>query len=106
VRQLGPGTDPPRPQLAEPLAICRFLLLGEQIAGRSAFEFMPIVRAIQPRLPVCILIDEPSIDSTIYASWLSGFDLCISSDQEAPVFQHWFRKLREDMQTTEMTESA
>ncbi len=103
LQQLGPGCELPMPELAEPLAGSHCLFLGEKIAGRSPFEFIPIVRAIHAHLPVCLLLDqrEPSnpVDSTIYAAWLTGIDLCISLEQEASEYQYWFTKLRENLAT-------
>jgi hypothetical protein len=62
---------------------------------------MPIVRAIRDKLPVCLLLNQPSsgevVDSTVYAAWLSGFDLVLTLGQAQAVFERWFEKLRENM---------
>jgi hypothetical protein len=103
VQQLRPGCERPTPQLSEPLAGCDALYLGEQIGGRSAFEFMPIVRAIRARLSMCLLLDQPTscetADSSVYAAWLAGIDLVLTLGQEPAIFEHWFRKLREGIET-------
>ena len=88
-------------QLAEPLASCKFLILGERIAGRSAFEFILIVRALSRNLPVCILLDSPAADSTVYASWLSGFNVSLTLNADVPIYQDCFTRLREDLETME-----
>ena len=51
-------------RLVEPLAGCDFLILGERIAGRSAFEFLPLIRAIAPSLHICLLLSPPVSDYT------------------------------------------
>ncbi len=59
-------------RLAEPLAGCDFLILGERIAGRSAFEFMPLMRAIAPDMHICLLLDPPVSDYTYLSCFVSG----------------------------------
>ncbi len=59
-------------RLVEPLMRCDILLLGERIAGRSAFEFMTLLRAIAPTLPVCLLLEPPVSDLTFLSGWVSG----------------------------------
>jgi len=61
-------------RLAEPLARCDFLILDERIAGRSVFEFLPLLRAIAPTLPICLLLHPPVSDST----YLSCFVTCVT----------------------------
>lgn len=101
-QQLGPASARPITRLAKPLAGSRCLFLSETIAGRSAFEFLPIARAIDASLPVCLLINLPvSSDSTIYAAWLSGFDLCLTLDAEPSIYEHWFSRLRQALEARE-----
>lgn len=88
-------------QLAEPLASCDFLILGEQIAGRSAFELIPVIRAIARQLPACILIEQPYTDSTVLASYCTGFDLCLTSDAPSQDLQHFFSRLRTSIEPTD-----
>ena len=59
-------------RLAEPLAGCDFLILGERIAGRSAFEFLPLIRAIAPSLHICLLLSPPISDYTYLSCFVSG----------------------------------
>jgi RNA polymerase sigma-70 factor (ECF subfamily) len=90
-------------RLAEPLAGSRFVILGERIAGRSAFEFMPILRAIpEPQnMMVCLLIDAPTADSTVYATSLSGIQLCLMSQIDTSEYQPWFKVAREELEKLE-----
>jgi RNA polymerase sigma-70 factor (ECF subfamily) len=90
----GQVADPSIIQLAEPLASSDFLLLGQQIAGHSAFEVMTLLRAILPTLPVCLLLDTPAPDSTVFASWVGGFSLSFTVDAHGPVLQQCFAKVR------------
>lgn len=61
-------------RLAEPLAECDFLILDERIAGRSVFEFLPLLRAMAPTLHICLLLHPPVSDST----YLSCFVTCVT----------------------------
>lgn len=87
-------------QLADPLASCDFLILGERIAKRSAFELIPVIRAIARQLSACILIEQPYTDSTILASYCTGFDLCLTSDAPSHDLQHFFSLLRTSIEPT------
>ena len=59
-------------RLVEPLAGCDFLILGERIAGRSAFEFLPLIRAIAPTMHICLLLEPPVSDYTFLSCFVSG----------------------------------
>ena len=59
-------------RLAEPLAGCDFLILGERIAGHSAFELLPLIRAIAPNVHICLLLNPPVSDYTYLSSFVSG----------------------------------
>ncbi len=89
----GQFADPSIIRLAEPLASSDFLLLGQQIAGHSAFELMTLLRAIMPTLPVCLLLDTPAPDSTVLASWVGGFALSFTVDANGPILKECFAKI-------------
>ena len=97
-------TDPLATPLVEPLASSQLLVLGERVAGRSALEFILILRTLARAMPVCLLIERPYTDSSVYASWIAGCNLCITSDSDGPFFQHWFTELRKGIGTGETTE--
>ncbi len=59
-------------RLVEPIAGCDFLILGERIASRSAFEFLPLIRAMAPAMHICLLLDPPVSDYTFLSCFVSG----------------------------------
>lgn len=94
--------DPSIIRLAGPLASSDFLLLGQQIAGHSAFEVMTLLRAISPTLPVCLLLDTPAPDSTVLASWIGGFALSFAVDAHGPALRECFAKVRMSIEPNKM----
>jgi RNA polymerase sigma-70 factor (ECF subfamily) len=85
------------------LAGSDFLLLDEWIAGRSAFELFTILRATPEgkKTPFCLLIADPPADSSVFAAWISGFDLCLTKTNSAESFHHFFTLLRKSRETPE-----
>lgn|GEM_PF-6341762 len=68
--------------LPKALADVNFVLFDEMIGGRSVFELHTIFKAAveAQNMAFGVLLDSPS-DSTIFAAWAAGFDLCLSKKQ-------------------------
>jgi RNA polymerase sigma-70 factor (ECF subfamily) len=80
-----------------------FILLDEWIAGRSAFELFTILRATPEgkNTSFCLLLADPPADSSIFAAWISGFDICLTKTNSAESFQHIFTLCRRSRETPE-----
>jgi RNA polymerase sigma factor (sigma-70 family) len=79
----------------------RFVLLDEWIAGRSAFELFSILKATPEGKNTAfgLMIQSPTReDSTVFAAWASGFDLCFARDTDRGVLRQWFARVREGLE--------
>ncbi len=84
-----------------------FILLDERIGSRSAFELHLILRAAEKENNVVIghgiLLEspDPADEETgriaVFASWLTGFDLCFDKRVKPEEFGAWARRLREGL---------
>src|SRR5262249_54355701 len=86
---------------SEPLENSRLILFDEWIAGRSAFELFSILKATPEGKDTAfgLLIQSPAReDSTVFAAWASGFDLCFARETEKVVLQPWFARIREGLE--------
>jgi RNA polymerase sigma-70 factor (ECF subfamily) len=85
------------------LAGSDFILLDEWIAGRSAFELFTILRATPEgkKTHFCLLLAEPPADSSVFAAWITGFDICLTKTNSAESFQHIFTLCRKSRKTPE-----
>jgi RNA polymerase sigma factor (sigma-70 family) len=65
-------------RLTEPLRRRRFLVLDEQIGSHSAFELLALLKATPEanNTMIGLLVSSPT-ESTLWAAWIAGFDLCI-----------------------------
>lgn len=65
--------------LSAAIADTRFAVFDEQVGGRSAFELHTILKAAAEfrEMASGILLSHPS-NTTIFAAWAAGFDLCLS----------------------------
>lgn len=78
-----------------------FVILDEWIGGRSAFELFPILRAAKGDLAACILLDRTDAETnhvSILASWVSGFDLCLTKPVDPGEFQRLAGRIREGLE--------
>ncbi len=59
----------------------RLVVLDEWIGGRSAFELYSTLKASAeaPDMGFCLLLSKPA-QSTLFAAWAAGFDLCFSKE--------------------------
>lgn len=69
--------------LPKQLADTRFVILDEQVGGRSAFELHTILKvaAESKDMAFCILLASPISENTLFAAWAAGFDLCLGRDK-------------------------
>jgi RNA polymerase sigma-70 factor (ECF subfamily) len=78
--------------LPEQMADTRFVILDEQVGGRSAFELYTILKAaVESRdVACCIMLSSPPSESTVFAAWAAGFDLCLVKEKlSADEFRHF-----------------
>jgi RNA polymerase sigma-70 factor (ECF subfamily) len=85
----------------------QFVILDERIGSRSAFELHLILRAAEKENNVtiahCILLDalDPPDEETkqisVFASWLTGFDVCFMKPIVPREFEGFARRVREGM---------
>jgi RNA polymerase sigma-70 factor (ECF subfamily) len=100
-------TDTEMLHLPDSLQGTHFVVLDERIGSHSAFELNLILRAAEKEdgviLAHCILLDpfDPTDEQTphvsILASWLSGFDLCLTKPVKPKEFESLARRVRESM---------
>jgi RNA polymerase sigma factor (sigma-70 family) len=79
----------------------RLILLDEWIAGRSAFELFSILKATPEgkNSAFGLLIRSPAREeSTVFAAWASGFDLCFARVTDKGDLQPWFARVREGLE--------
>jgi RNA polymerase sigma-70 factor, ECF subfamily len=70
-------------QMPVPSNRVRFMLIDEWVAGRSVFEIQAAMKAVRPDMFFGVLLSSPA-ESTIYAAWAAGFELCLSKDDLEP----------------------
>jgi RNA polymerase sigma factor (sigma-70 family) len=93
--------------LPDTLKETRYVVLDERIGSRSAFELHLILRAAEKENNVtiahCILLDplDPPDEETkqisVFASWLTGFDVCFIKPVVPREFEGFARRVREGM---------
>ena len=89
-----------------------FIVLDQRIGRHSAFELNLILRAAQKEdniiMSHCILLDQfdPSdkeaTQISVFASWLSGFDLCLTKPVLPEEFERLVRGIRKSMESLEV----
>ena len=94
-------------RLPDALKGTQYLILDQRIGPHSAFEVNLILRAAEKENNVtvahCILIDpadpidKQAMDITVFASWLSGFDLCLSKPVNPEEFRAFAKRIRESL---------
>jgi RNA polymerase sigma factor (sigma-70 family) len=75
--------------LPDPLGSARLVVLDEWVGGRSAFELYSVLKAAAEAkdMAFCLLLASPT-DSTVFAAWAAGFDLCLAKENlDAAEFQ-------------------
>jgi hypothetical protein len=99
-------------RLPPELADSRFILLDEFIGGRSAFELHSFLKAAPESKDIayCILLQSPP-DTTIFAAWVAGFDLCMRKEElDMEEFSRFCRRilsgLKEENPSDESLDSA
>lgn len=73
--------DNPKYRLPEELAGSRFIIFDEFVGGRSAFELHTMLKAAEESKEIAygVLMQSPP-DTTVFAAWVAGFDLCLRKD--------------------------
>lgn len=102
-----PTTDTEMLHLPASLKGTQFLVLDQQIGIHSAFELNTILRAAEKEdnalIAHCLLIepgdptDEQAFHVRLFATWLSGFDLCLSKPVNPAEFESLAKRCRESM---------
>ena len=80
----------------------RFIILDEQVGGRSAFELCVVLKAAAEfgGMASGILLSQPS-KNTVFAAWAAGFDLCLRRDTlNLDEFQGFCARIREQLEDT------
>jgi RNA polymerase sigma-70 factor (ECF subfamily) len=100
-------TDTKMLHLPDSLKGTDFVILDQRIGSHSAFELNLILRAAEKEdniiMAHCILLDpfdptdEEATHISVFASWLSGFDLCLTKPVKPEEFESLARRLRESM---------
>ena len=93
--------------LPDALQGTQFVILDERIGSRSAFELHLILRAAEKEnnatIAHCILLDalDPPDEETkqisVYASWITGFDLCFVKPVVPREFEGFAKRIRESL---------
>lgn len=84
--------------LPDGLRDTEFVILDEQVGGRSAFELWAILKAAAEWADIAsgILLTRPS-SNTIFAAWAAGFDLCLGKGGLADL-PRFCEKIREQIE--------
>lgn len=110
VPKTGAG-DAKTSSLPEALRDTHLVILDEHVGRHSAFEINLILRAAEKADNVtmahCILLDpfDPADEETsrisVYASWLSGFELCLTKPVNPDDFANLAKRVRRSMDGAE-----
>jgi hypothetical protein len=101
-REILPDSDVKSSQLhlADALKGTHFLVLDHHIGSQSAFEVNLILRAAEKEdnitMAHCILLN-PVSNISVVASWLAGFDLCLSQPVNPQEFEGFAKRIRESL---------
>jgi hypothetical protein len=88
--------------LPDDLKACRFFLMEERFDRRSAFEWFLLLKATQEgRQAMSGLLVHAPIDSTIFAAWTAGFELCLTLPVNPAELQRFAEKLLEQLKERE-----
>jgi len=91
------------PYLAEPMPLCRCVVLDEFIGGHSAFEIAALIRSTEWGRDVALFLladgskSAKEIDLTVLAAYVAGFDMLLSKPFVLQEFTNFMRQLHEDM---------
>ena len=100
-------TDTKMLHLPDSLKGTHFLVLDQRIGSHSAFELNLILRAAEKEdniiMAHCILLDqfdptdEEASHISVFASWLSGFDLCLTKPVKSEEFERLASRIRDGL---------
>lgn len=85
-------------RLPKPLAQCRLIVLDQTVAGRSAFELLPLLKAPYAAWATAfgLLLDPAAGADTLTAAWLAGFDLVLGKPVDPAVFAQLAARVRQE----------
>ena len=88
--------------LPDGLRETKFVILDEQVGGRSAFELWAMLKAAAESADITsgILLSRPS-DNTIFAAWAAGFDLCLGKGSDLADLPRYCRSIREQIESAD-----
>jgi RNA polymerase sigma-70 factor (ECF subfamily) len=83
--------------LPVPLYGRQLIVLDEWVGGRSAFELLALLKiAAEAKETVFgLLLNAPAADSTVFAAWGAGFDLCLTKPVQPAEFERFGRHILE-----------
>jgi RNA polymerase sigma-70 factor (ECF subfamily) len=88
--------------LPKPLQRSRFFLMEDRFDGRSAFEWLLLLKATQEGRESAsgLLLSSPT-DAQVFAAWTAGYELCLTLPVNPEELQGFARKILEKLEERE-----